>query len=118
MTLLINATTTAWVVNKLGLSRQSDIKKNILISISYQLEDSIQKHISHLKEKRHFNHVDWKLMMETIEMKDLRKNLKRYAHLHLEKTEAGRLGDSHIDTLANINEKNENRRRSSAFYAE
>jgi NhaP-type Na+/H+ or K+/H+ antiporter len=40
LTLLINATTTSWVVKKLGLTRQSDIKKNILMSISYQLEDN------------------------------------------------------------------------------
>lgn len=38
-------------------------------------------------------------------MTDLRKNLKRYQDLHLEKTEIERLGDSHIDTLAAVNYK-------------
>ena len=41
LTLLINATTTGWVVKKLGLSRQSDIKQNILVSISYQLDHNL-----------------------------------------------------------------------------
>jgi NhaP-type Na+/H+ or K+/H+ antiporter len=41
LTLLINATTTGWVVTKLGLSRQSDIKQNILVSISYQLDHNL-----------------------------------------------------------------------------
>jgi hypothetical protein len=35
LTLLINATTTGKLVNYLGLSKQSDIKKSILVGISY-----------------------------------------------------------------------------------
>lgn len=35
LTLLINATTTAWLVKKLGISKESDIKKNILMGISF-----------------------------------------------------------------------------------
>jgi hypothetical protein len=58
-----------------------------------------------LKEKRHFNHVDWKTLSKQIEMTDLRKKLSRYKDLHLETTEIEKLGDSHIETLANMNVK-------------
>lgn len=105
LTLLINATTTGWVVKKLGLTRQSDIKKNILVSISYQLEDNAEHHMAILKEKRHFNNVDWKTLSKQIEMTDLRKNLKRYQDLHLEKTDVERIEGNPMDTLANMNYK-------------
>lgn len=84
LTLLINATTTSWVINKLGLSRQSDIKKNILISISYQLENQVDQNIEILKQKRHFNNVDWITLKKNIEMTDLKKKFKRYRNLHLD----------------------------------
>lgn len=62
LTLMINATTTAIVINYLGLSRTSDIKKNILVSISYQIENNAKKNIEALKKKSHFNNVDWEKM--------------------------------------------------------
>ena len=58
-----------------------------------------------LKQKKHFNNVDWKSVMKQVEMKDLRKNLMRYQDLHLEKTDIERMGDSHIETLVGINSK-------------
>jgi NhaP-type Na+/H+ or K+/H+ antiporter len=45
LTLLINATTTGLLVKKLGLSRQSDLKKNILIGITYQIDRNIESNI-------------------------------------------------------------------------
>lgn len=35
LTLLVNATTTGAVVRKLGLSKYSDLKKNILVNLSF-----------------------------------------------------------------------------------
>lgn len=37
MTLLINATTTEWLVNRLGLNKESDIQKNILYGIALKI---------------------------------------------------------------------------------
>lgn len=105
LTLMINATTTGWVVKKLGLNRQSDIKKNILNSISYQLEENAEDHMAVLKDKRHFNHVDWKAVAKDIEMTELRNKLKKYKDLHLEQNEVERVGDSHVDNLNNIKQK-------------
>lgn len=39
MTLLINATTTGWLVKKLGLSKQSDLQKDMLIGVTKTLEN-------------------------------------------------------------------------------
>lgn len=55
LTLLINATTTAFVVKKLGLSKYSDLKNNILVSLSYQIDRNMDKNIEVLKTKKHFN---------------------------------------------------------------
>jgi hypothetical protein len=41
----------------LGLSRYSDIKKNILIGLTYQLDKNVDENIEILKTKRHFNQV-------------------------------------------------------------
>ena len=59
LTLIINATTTSFLVKKLGLSKQSDIKQNMLVSVSYQLDHSLDQNIQVLKNKKHFNQVDW-----------------------------------------------------------
>lgn len=41
LTLLINATTTGTLVRFLGLSRQSDLKKNILVSLTKNIDKNI-----------------------------------------------------------------------------
>jgi NhaP-type Na+/H+ or K+/H+ antiporter len=59
LTLLINATTTGPLVKYLGLSKYSDLKKNILMGLTKQLDKNVDKDIEILKTKRHFNNVDW-----------------------------------------------------------
>ena len=41
LTLLINATTTGWLVKKLGLSKQSDFQKSILMSLTDRLGKNV-----------------------------------------------------------------------------
>ena len=60
LTLLINATTTGKLVMFLGLSKQSDLKKNILVSLTKNIDKNIDKNIEVLKLKKHFNSIDWK----------------------------------------------------------
>ena len=43
LTLLINATTTGWLVMKLGLSKQSDIEKSILCSLTERLNRNVDE---------------------------------------------------------------------------
>jgi NhaP-type Na+/H+ or K+/H+ antiporter len=57
LTLLINATTTGMLVRYLGLARYSDIKKNILIGLTYQLDKNVDENIEILKTRRHFGQV-------------------------------------------------------------
>jgi len=102
LTLIINATTTGILVKKLGLSRQSDIKKNILVSIIDQLEENVQQNMNVLKEKRHFNNVDWTTLRASIDMKELREQFKRYENLHLDGNVEG-IGKSGFETLAQVN---------------
>lgn len=49
MTLLINATTTGFLVRKLGLSKQSDLQKSVLIGVAKTLEQHIEENIEILK---------------------------------------------------------------------
>ena len=68
LTLLINATTTGAVVNYLGLSKYSDLKKNILLSLSHQIDRNIDKNIEVLKTKKHYNQVEWESLKGTVKM--------------------------------------------------
>lgn len=49
LTLLINAPTTGFLVKKLGLNSQSDIKKSMLLQVSQQLDSMENKQIAHLR---------------------------------------------------------------------
>ena len=73
LTLLINATTTGLLVNYLGLSKQSDLKKNILVSLTRNIDKNIDENIALLKTKRHFGSCDFKKLKETVRMHDLKK---------------------------------------------
>lgn len=55
MTLLINATTTEWLVRRLGLNKESDFQKNILYGIAVKIQEDTDNTIEVLKTRRHFN---------------------------------------------------------------
>lgn len=66
LTLLINATTTEWLVKKLGLNKESDIQKNILFGIAVKIQKNTEDTIEILKTRRHFNQVDWNQLREKV----------------------------------------------------
>jgi NhaP-type Na+/H+ or K+/H+ antiporter len=78
LTLLINATTTGPLVRYLGLSKYSDLKKNMLMSLTKQLDKNVDKDIEILKTKRHYNNVDWSKLREDVHLVDLVKRLDRF----------------------------------------
>jgi NhaP-type Na+/H+ and K+/H+ antiporter len=88
MTLLINATTTGYLVKYLGLSKQSDLQKNILFGLAYKLDQDIDKNIENLKDKRHFNHVDWDSLKQSVAMTGVKERLKNFRNLHLDGEQA------------------------------
>ena len=49
MTMFINATTTGYLVRKLGLSKQSNLQKSVLIGVAKTLEHHMQENIEVLK---------------------------------------------------------------------
>lgn len=50
LTLLINASTTGALVRYLGLARSSDLKQNILASVTHTIHENIDETIKHLRE--------------------------------------------------------------------
>lgn len=84
LTLLINATTTGWLVRKLGLSKQSDLQKNIMVGLTYKLDGNIDQNIEVLKTKKHFNHVDWKDVKSVVQMNEIKERFRKYRELHLD----------------------------------
>ena len=107
LTLLINATTTGMLVKALGLSRYSDLKKNILIGLTYKLEQNNNKNIEILRNKRHFNAVEWPKLKESIKMINLQDRLKRFKHLHLEGDRKEFDPDQNFDKMGRLQDLNE-----------
>jgi NhaP-type Na+/H+ or K+/H+ antiporter len=68
LTLIINATTTGTLVNKLGLTKESDIQKNILYGIAVKIQSDTDDTIEILKTKRHYNQVDWDELRQNVTM--------------------------------------------------
>lgn len=83
LTLLINASTTGALVKYLGLSKQSDIKKNIMVGISYQLDKNVDQNVSILKENRHFSNVDWVKLREDCDLTDLKHKFRNFKNIHV-----------------------------------
>lgn len=88
MTLLINATTTGPLVKYLGLSKQSDLQKNILFGLAYKLEKDIDGMIVKLQDNKHFDKVDWKKVKESVSMTGVKEKLKNFKNLHLDGEQA------------------------------
>jgi len=83
LTLIVNATTTGALVRYLGLSHYSDLKKNILHGLTHQMDKNVTMNIEILKEKRHFNHVDWENLRKSVELLELKNSLKQYQNLEV-----------------------------------
>jgi len=47
------------------------------------LEKDSDEAISHLKHKKHFTHVDWEKLRESIRMNELKHKLNKYRNLKL-----------------------------------
>ena len=75
MTLMINATTTGCLVRKLGLTKESDIQKNILFGIATKIQNGTEEQIEILKTKRHYNNVDWDELRKVVKMEGITKRL-------------------------------------------
>ena len=84
LTLLINATTTGKLVMLLGLSKQTDFEKSILHGMTERLSRSVDENIGVLRQKRHFNHVEWENIKGEVDMHELRDSLKRFKNLKVE----------------------------------
>ena len=84
LTLLINATTTGKLVMLLGLSKQTDFEKSILHGMTERLNRSVDENIGVLRQKRHFNHVEWEKIKSEVDMHELRNSLKRFKNLKVE----------------------------------
>jgi len=59
LTLIINATTTGALVSYLGLSPYSDLKKNLLLSVSNQIDRQVNQNILKMKSENYYKFVDW-----------------------------------------------------------
>ena len=75
MTLIINASTTGALVKFLGLARTSDLRQNILASVTHNIHKNIDENINHLKHEKGSNYsfVDWKKLKASVRLTDLCK---------------------------------------------
>ena len=55
--------------------------------MTLQLEKNVDKNIEILKTKKHFNHIEWHKLKDSVKMIELKDKLKRYKNLELEGTD-------------------------------
>lgn len=84
LTLLINATTTGFLVKALKLNHYSDLRKNILYSVSLKVDKNIDENIKDLKRQQYFKHVKWNDLRNNVKMKEIQDDLKDYQALSME----------------------------------
>jgi hypothetical protein len=84
LTLIINATTTGKLVNYLGLTKVSDIKKSILAKISYELDEVDNNNIkNHLSKENHFDLVNWEELKKEVDLSELKKKLEAFRKIDI-----------------------------------
>jgi hypothetical protein len=72
-TLLINAPTTGRLVKYLGLTDKTEVQKQLLHSVTTQLDKSVDGNIEDLKSKRYFNQVEWSKVKEVVDLAEFKK---------------------------------------------
>jgi hypothetical protein len=79
LTLVINASTTEWLVKKLGLTAQSEIQQNILLTLIANTNKNLIDNIDNIKGQNIDEHslVDWKAVQKSVDMSDLGQNIKK-----------------------------------------
>ena len=79
LTLLINASTTELLVKKLGLTAQTDVQQNILITLIANTNKNLIDNIKDIKAKNIDEHslVDWGAVQKSVDMSDLGSRIKR-----------------------------------------
>lgn len=80
---------------------------NILHGITHQLDLNVKHNIDTLKEKRHFNQVDWHSLKDSIRLKDIKHKLHRYKRLIVDEDEHTHhtLHDGHHGHLSALSKK-------------
>lgn len=66
LTLTINATTTGWLLKKLGLRQEPHARQLLELSVKKQIQDEVRVYCEELKKKKALEGTDWTLLEEYI----------------------------------------------------
>jgi len=86
LTLLINAPTTGKLVNYLELASQTTLQKNILVGVTNDLDGFADEQIEKLKKNPAFRNVDWSVVKNDVELKDLKERIKSFKKVSVSKS--------------------------------
>ena len=80
----------------------SDLKKNILVGLTYQIEKNVDSNIEFLKLKKNFNNVEWKKLKKSVGMDGLKRKLKQYKNLVLDENGDNKFLEGDFTSLAGL----------------
>ena len=69
LTLLVNATTTGFFIEKLGLAKSSNVQEDVLTQVCRTVYDETKDSINDLKSDKFLRFADWKKVKELTELK-------------------------------------------------
>lgn len=81
LTLLINATTTGFLVKYLDLASQTGLQKNLLVGVTRDLDKHIDDHIEKLEFDESYFNVDWERVKECVNLTDLKARISTFSDL-------------------------------------
>lgn len=77
LTLMINATTTGYILDRLGLTKMSKSQKDFLLQISKTIYDDTYITIRELKTDKYLKFADWEKVEELSGVNELIKNIRK-----------------------------------------
>lgn len=77
LTLLINATTIGWVIDKLGLRGESKVRRLLRLSVHKQFTDEMDRYFDELKKRKNLEGTDWEVVKDFLPEHEDLNNLEK-----------------------------------------
>jgi hypothetical protein len=94
LTLVINGTTTGFLIRKLGLTRMTNVKKKMLRNLIVAYKKQVREEIEEMKVKKNYSKIDWEIIKDFAASDKIRDDI--FKHRNIKKEERDMVASSNI----------------------